>query len=440
MATTPYFPLVPGVLIDPANDSTQLGAFGNLFSGAFVFAGTLYAVLFGQNALFGTVQIANSTDDGATWTLLDSAHAPGAANSGAWTQQGSSLVVGTQANSGDALDFVTFDLTTGLWSTSTVATSPVISALGGLVARTDGSLVLIANNGNSGADSGFDVYIWNGAAWSAGIDLGAGLIAQSWYAGTFGTQNPTYCTDGDTIWFANTAVDGGGFQIVFAVALSAADAVENLFVFPANSGSMPPAFPSGSSNANGWPCLVGTTIILPLYVAGQAGPPSVPDYPTLAASFDGGVTWAILGTPGIDPAAFAGLSFPFAMAHYAAQATSDGTNLYLVYGLLDGSSNATKLRLCVTTPTGTNPATWTWTNSTAQNITSLGVNFSEWESPFLLWVSGLPSLLLAASALDITTFATPMLFLTSFIPTAGGRVLGTFVGFVVGGQFSGGTK
>lgn len=439
---TPYYPRVPGVLIDPTNDSTQLGAFANQFSGVFEFAGTLYAVLFGQNALFGTIQVARSTDDGATWALEDSGSAPSGVSSGAWCQTASGvLIVGTQAASGDAINFVEFDLVTDTWGASATPASPAIGQLQGLVIRNDSSLVLIANNGNSGSDSGFDVYVWNGTSWSAGIDMGAGLIAESWYGANFGIQNPTYCTDGDTIFFGCTAVDGASFQILFAVGLSSTNVVENLWVFPTGSAAAePPEIVPGTANANGWPCIVGTTIILPVYLKGQTGPPAIPDYPSLAASFNGGVTWTLLSTPGIDPPQFATYMTEFAMAHYAPQATTDGTNLYLVYALLDGSGNATILRLCVTTPTGSNPALWTWTCSDAQEISSLGADYSEWESPFLLWQSGLASLLLAASANDSVTFATPMVFLSKFSPVAGGGFQGTFVGFMVAGQFSGGTK
>jgi len=426
---TPYYPLTPGVLIDPTNESTQLAPFDNFFAGVFEFNGALWAVLF--NAISSTVQVATSTDNGATWAILDKGDAP-TANDGTWVQDGSTIIVGIQAAAPGTVSFVTFDMIGQAWGVSGIATSPSLDHLNGSVLRNDGSLVLIGNNGGGVGDSGFDVYIWDGTSWSASIDMAAELNAQPWYGGNFGIQNPTYTTDGNTIWFGCSAEDNSNDQVAFAVSLAADNSVGPLWLFPDGDLTTQPAniFP-GVQNVNGWPTLVGSTVILPLYVAGPV------DYPTLSASFDGGNTYTMLGTPGVDPPAFNSSPSSFAMCHYAPQATSDGTSLYLIYGLLDNSGNASTLRLCVTTPTGNDPATWTWACSDAQDISSMGAGYNQWESPFLLFQSGVPVLLLAATASFDFGAETPMVLLSSFTR---GRVHGTFVGFVLEGQFSGGTK
>ena len=124
----PYTPQVPGTIIDPVNLSTQLNPFGNINGAAFVSGGALYAVLYGEGSLAGTVQIAKSTTDGGSWTLLDTAHAPSADNA-VFYQSGTTVYVGVQATSPGTLSFVTFNLLTGLWATSSIGVSPSVMLL-----------------------------------------------------------------------------------------------------------------------------------------------------------------------------------------------------------------------------------------------------------------------------------------------------------------------
>jgi hypothetical protein len=433
----PYTPLVPGVVIDPVDFSQQVNPFGNFTAGVFVQGGNLYAVLYGEGGIASEIQLAESTNDGASWSLLDSAHAPTANNTAVWYESGGLVYVGVQQTPGGAVAFSEFDLSTGLWAASTIA-NITVNHLHGLAIRGDGSAVLITDDILGGGSSGFSAFVFSAGSWNAGTDLGAQFFAASFYTTNYGVDNPKFCSDGVTLYIATTFTDGTGDQIMMAVSFAGASVI-NSFIFPTNSSSMPPQITTGTANNNGWPCLVGSTLILPVFLKGS---PTTPDYPSVFVSFDSGASWALLDTPGIDPPQYAAVTgVPYQMSNYAPAAVTDGTNLYLVYGFL-AAGDTTLLRVCITSPIGTDPAAWTWSCSTGQDIANYtGAGYRSWESPFLTYVAGQASLLLAAGiATEAPLFRTPMMFLGSFSSTPGaGGVTGSMVGAAGAGFVLGGT-
>jgi hypothetical protein len=410
MTPTPYVPLIPGVTIDPTNLSSIVYPGGNLNSGVFIFQNSLYAVCFGNGANSGYALVFNSTDKGATWNILDLADSPNGVSNLAYFVKGSTIYAATQASSGDAVIFYAFNLLTGLWIGTVFATSPVISQLQGLVVFNNGNAAIWGNDGVTSGDSGFNGYVYNGSSWGSKIDIAASLITASWYTTDFGCNNPSGCTDGNNVYLFNTATNGS-IVVMFFVTLSFTGILSKYFIFPTNSAEEPPSlFPLlSNANINGWPSLVGsTTIVLPVYLSAPSD--TFPSYPSVFVSFNLGQTWDLLMGPGCDPTVYASFGSG-SQCQYGPSSATDGTNIYLLYGLLNQSSLQTQLRLCVANVSGA-PSTWAWNCSTAQAMSNTP-GFQNFQFPFVTWVTEQGSLLLSSGSED-NSFNNPVLWLGSF--------------------------
>jgi hypothetical protein len=411
-----------GVIIDPVNLSTQANAFSSFTGQVFVFDEALYAVLAGDIYLLGTIQVAKSTDNGQSWSFQDETHAPAADpsfNNNVYYQKGNIVYVGLQSGypPPQAILFYEFNLTTDLWQTSSIGTITITEPLG-LVVRDDDSVVLVTADVLGAGSSGWSAFVWDGSSWNAGTDLGAQYFSSSWYVpDNFGVDIPHFCTDGVNIYFS-TSFSAFDFPLLdqFVIAVSfTGDAVVNSFIFPDNSGSMPPRITTGVRSVNGWPCLIPSSgaLVLPMYLVGSLVTPMTPNYPSLFVSFDGGATWALLGAPGVDPTQYASVTGNYSMTDYAPSSVTDGTNLYLVYGFLGEDVPTTLLRVCTTTAIGTDPSTWTWTCITVQDIVNYP-GYKQFQTPFLTYTSGQFSLLLAGSLADHEFRYFPMFFFGTF--------------------------
>lgn len=151
------------------------------------FNGKLYAFLTAQ---LGQVNGANphfyrSTDNGNTWTELDAANAP--ANVGdafvCWDTANSRAIVcfNTRTAPTTALQLIQFSLVDGAesWGPAIAAGGPAAArsaCVWGVFLRPDTTIAVVFDSGVSGVgDSRLHGTFWNGAAWSAPVDLGVNM-------------------------------------------------------------------------------------------------------------------------------------------------------------------------------------------------------------------------------------------------------------------------
>jgi hypothetical protein len=190
-----YINPVP-VVIAPASDGTIfIPTFGN-FNYCFYFNDARFCCLMGLNTGAGTVRpaIFNSTDDGLTWTELDSSDAPVVAyNSG--TSPGWPVAYDVRVNgsrpaiempginiiySDDAgnVSLIYFDFYSGTYGSpfgATSITSPGSLESFILSSRPDGNLALAFQTGDSVNTEVSHVFwmYWNGSTWSATTEIAA---------------------------------------------------------------------------------------------------------------------------------------------------------------------------------------------------------------------------------------------------------------------------
>lgn len=429
--------------------------YSNFQQGPMIVGADLYALMTTQTAN----EMYKSTDGGNTWTLMDAAGQPtSAVNDGGacfYDQAHTIWVAYAFSGGGPAPILIAkFDTSSDTWTTG-LGTGPSVRSVGGCCLRSDNTL-FIGSTG-PGVASGLEADIFDtvGLTFTTTVDLGAGITGLSEYdALTCLAFNPVFCADGtapatinnifcgfmstDTRIAPTEQMQNGCYFVGFNLA----NTTFNFFVLPNQIGNpqpSPPAYRVTDGPFMGVPAYCGAgRIVFPI----GAVDASNGNYASCFVSTDSGATWTFDTAPrGIDPGTSPGVASD--VAQFAPMAFWDGTKLYCVYSNVVGLvTPATAIRLCVTTPDfAANPNTWTWDTSTAQVITQIpgaAPHVNGFSFPKFTIVAGKP---LFSS--DIFSPATPLTLIGYFIPFAlmhAGRFYGTYHGFMLAGQFSGGNK
>lgn len=234
-----------GTFVDETNQSFFFGS--NQQPSLFLSRGNLYLFQIVPGIGGGTAQVYKSTDDGNTWTVLDSTHAPPVGNAIA-VLDGNQLIVTAQPFSLVNVAFVlqNFNLLTETWGVAYGVGSPTVNGVFAVFKRPDSSIVVIYDTGNPppGGTSRLRAIIWNGASWSASIDLGANYLGVEAtgninVAATSAVMDPSgrihaiFTNNGSTPWTAG--------KILFYQALEITNALGNFFNFT-GIGTTPRSF------------------------------------------------------------------------------------------------------------------------------------------------------------------------------------------------------
>ena len=334
-------PLGPPVGIDPVTLGAQQGGsvpFGaSMVSGPWSFGGALYIVL-GQSLHGGSqpVDMWKSTDNGATWTVLDHAHAISAFGFQVCFDGAHTVTVVSTASAGPplAMSWIQFDLSTGLWGAA-VGGGPVGSPQL-VLPRPDGSQIAVYQSTNAAPFSGVLLYAVSFlAGWGAPFQFDTNIDT---------LLGATYAGPGSVFG----CVDSTGTAHVFVEAFATVFAVPSYYYQPLSSGNALGALhtfagisASLTGGCIGLPCVQGSSLVFPYW-----------------ADSGGGVEMsAFIGTPlaapvwtaqvGIDPVGGVNLDPNFR----SPSASTDGTTVSLVYVMptLDAVYTTGIIRLCKST-------------------------------------------------------------------------------------------
>lgn len=438
--------MAAAVQIDPVNGGAWSAQYHNFTQGPMLKAGE---TLYGMVTIDAALEMYKSLDGGATWTLQDAAGQPtGAAISGACQYDQTRLIWVAYSLSPGTLTVSIYDTQTDLWHLDLVAGGPVVGLVFGCCLRSDGTL-FIASNGNVPTGLEADIVNTTGLSWVAtGIDLAVDITTLPEYdAASCGADNPVFAAGGtspattDDIFLGYMSGDSRGVAAemnngVYFVGFNLSNVTFNFFVAPNQIGNPQPApaYRCGNGPFMGPPAVCGAgNIVFPVAATRGAGG----NYATIFTSNDSGATWTFdTAANGVDPT----ITSTFDNAQFAPMASYDGVKVTIVYAQLRNFIfPSPSIRRTVATPDFTaNPNTWTWDASTALDISQVpgqAENVNGFSSPKFTTQGGEPIL-----SSDISGGGELTAWFIPFALGPGGRFYGTFHGFMLSGQFSGGTK
>ena len=432
------------VQIDPVNGGEFAAEYSNIQQGVFLQSGAAYAVL----TNFNVCEVFRSADGGATWTVQDEGNEPSGGVSSAtyWFDGVSTITVAYVIGGGGAdvpIIVATFDTGTNTWTNpAAVGVPPSISVVRAIFVRSTGDIV-VAGEGAAVA-SGMAVFIESGGAWTT-IDLGANILTGivGGAAAKSGGSGSTFCTANDELYAFIGCQGGTGWNnpgVIFQQ-FTAANSLGNFFEFPnqifapVNEQDMR----CSDGPVQGPPTYCGAgNIVVGIARQNPAVFPTESNYATVYVTTDLGATWTEATGPGMDPSVSSHTTSD--NLQFAPMSFFDGVNLWCIYARIASFIvPSSQVRLCNTVPNfGASPDTWSWNAKTAETITQLpgqipGVN--GFSFPKFTVQSGEPLL-----STDIVGGGNLTAWFIPFAFGPSGRVHGTFYGFMLQGQFSGGTK
>jgi hypothetical protein len=383
----PVYTPIPPVQIDVPGGGAFAAQYSSGQQGPIVYGNFLYSVLTTDT----TCEILRSSDRGASWEVQDSSNQPTDANLSSVTAcfDGSSIIVAyTLAGSSNApVKLKKFDCNTNTWSAVFATSAQNVSIVFCVYLRSDGSYVIFNGVTAVAGNSGLNAAIYKSGVWTEGIDVGHGMLAVSGYDTSVAATSPTFCTDQNSVFCFWFTFWPDGTRACFFQQFTLANALGNFFTFPGMIGFAIPDLQSPQGSPIGVPCIANNQLIVPVARNIPAFLPSQLNYATLYTSVDSGATWVEMISPlgGIDPDVEASTVKFFDNLQFPPMATWDGQNLYVIYARITPLSVATfggstELRLCVTTPNGTDPSQWTWSCSTVASLSRAqilnGLSFS----------------------------------------------------------------
>jgi hypothetical protein len=294
-----------------------------------VYAGRLYMMVL-SDFIPGTFDVAMSADGGATWNILDHAHAPiNNQNQSSAIQQGNQIVCAIAPSNAAAIFLQNFNMDTGLWGPQYAAGGPVSGGAltGPIFARPNGSILVTWDTGQPppGGKTRLQANSWSLAGgWSAQIDIGGAAYLALDAAGHIYVAVSSGIVDPAT---GNTYIffqDFGATIFCMRQVLSTnvlGDFVHFGAALSTNSGEIPWGNPAIADGNLWWPVTVNSSYFA-LYIAPLANP--------IAAN------WNLTGP--VDPN-MVGVVDPVGPPVIALEPVSD--SLILVLGYKDQPTNTT---------------------------------------------------------------------------------------------------
>lgn len=395
-------PAYSPIAFDPVGNGEQasLVCAGNTRT-MFQFGSTVYRLLNRQQT-FGTVLCA-STDNGASWAVLDSANSPAFETcSGCFDLASETLYCAFVAanGAGGAINLRNFDLTLGTWGpvygTVGAPASAQSAGIGGVWLRPDNTLLVIFDSRDDfvGTNSGIGAAVYNltTGVWSAPFDVGAALLGLAGWDHTLTVVLAGQCT---------SVVDPAGIAHVFFRTASTVisptwnnrcfyqqilldGSLGAFFDFPGQTAPFPP-FPYNTQQLNafsgspmGQPVIVGDLLVLPVLMRNDS---TVDRFPQQLANVYVGSplanpVWVLNTGSTIDPGALADDTiFP----QEAPAAYFDGQTIYAVFSAQDSDGqNFARLRLAQTSNLGNPAAGWSAVTAFDLQVNApLGFQFAE---------------------------------------------------------------
>lgn len=386
----------------PAVDIYPLGPGGGQFqgmlytsnlSGVIVVGSKLYYPAFNFQFPDAFLSVAQSSDYGKTWQILDAANQPSNAEGISVTlrNDGKTLTFFYAPLAGSPFQFLDFNTETNLWSTVPYGDvgGPVLAPTGGpstVFARGDGQLSVLYLSGDPGNPITLSVYDPVLDSWSAPVDVCVNIEALPGYdpTETFLNNNWTTLFDGDNIYlFCHTDnfVDPPAWNFRCFFQLIQADnstPVVNFYDFP-NNNVDPPDIQTVNIKM-GVPCMVRGNVYLPIARTDLANFPF--GNVRMASSYWGTVvpgvsqTWTELTANGgaTDPG-YKLIPDPFDITNTCntmGGAFFDGQKLYYVYtgqeSVNVGFLGNDQIRLLTCIPFSDDPNDWIWTGQQVQSI------------------------------------------------------------------------
>ena len=369
------------VLIDPAGNGEQASLLcaGNTRA-VFKFGRAIYKLLNRQQA--PATVLCKSTDDGATWSVLDSGNSPAFLCCSGYFDLASSTVYcafnSVNAASG-AIHLINFNLITETWGAAYGTSGAPTSAQSAGIAiwlRPDNTLaVLFDNRGDFvGTESGIGaaVYDLTGAAWRAPFDVGVALLGLTGWDNTLTVVNFSQSSSvldpatGTIHCFFNTlstVISPTWNNRVFYQQILLSDALGVFFDFPGQTAPFPApprntqqliAF-SGPPMGN--PVIVGDFLVLPVLMRNDTADvfPHQLANVYLGSPVDN-PAWVLDTAASIDPGAF---SDDTIYPNEAPTLSFNGSTLYAVFTAQDSDGQLfARLRLCQTSDLSNPAAAW----------------------------------------------------------------------------------
>lgn len=348
------------------------------------------------------IGMAKSTDNGATWNVIDQANEPGSTALSSMAGGGTRIDANTLAvvylvdGPGAILQIQNFDFTTDTWGAIYgTAGSPNLGAQTGTPvtviyrpASNDLAVLYYGIVGTSGVT--LSVYDITGNSWNAGSDPCVNITTLPGYnpAPTFVSNDWVTQFDGTNIYlvFFTQSSDVTWRKRVFFQVINPDNSTPSgsrFFDFP-NQVPAPPDINASDQGLFGTPSIVNGNIVIPI---GRAD---------LAASSFGGIRYAScyvgVGIPNVsvwnesditaDPAYTVGSPLFLNQLNQMGMSFFDGTNLYIIYvGQFDTLNNTppwAQIRICTTTPVGNDPNTWIWSALTVTDYTTPPFDQFDW--------------------------------------------------------------
>lgn len=317
------------------------GGIGSMTLETVSYNGALYLCLAPSAGLasVGSWNVWRSNDNGATWSAIDTANAPGfPGGKQCFDGVNTIWVVYFEVPTIPTIMRVrSFNLITQTWSAE-VATGPATFAVSLIAARADGSLIVVYQN--DGTVPGGDIYLSAGylaGVWSAPEILHQNFVQAISNGSPDGILDPA--TDTLHVFWSST-LPGILNNALYQAILS-----NNTYgTFRTFSSVDTPEFPS--LNIIGRPCIFNGDIFVPLILCSD---------PTDPSTYRAG---GYIGSPAIAPvwsevATLNGLAlninYPAVAGNDGAPpvATTDGTTVYVVYMVPSASSTFASGRICL---------------------------------------------------------------------------------------------
>jgi len=307
--------------------------------GPFLRGGNLYSVMQSVNNPPGNIYVVKSTDQGATWTILDLVNSPqrhitgviNAPTAGAYWDGVDTLTVAYNAGSltvGGPIKLQTFDLVNEIWGPLFgTSGAPIVNAVNQMYIRPDGTLIVLTNRIMSGFSAvGIRAFILASGVWSAPFNVDTNITI-----GFISNASSSTVIDLTTgiIHLFGRALSGGTPLVWYQQIL----ANNTLGPYENFGATFLPTF-SGKGN----PIIVGANLLLGVVDSTDTYPTLLLGTPLAAPVF------SVLSSPGIDP------GFPGAGSTNTLQPTlaSDGTNIFAVYLFFNTGFTGVLVRLAQT--------------------------------------------------------------------------------------------
>ena len=425
--------------------------YSNLQQGAFAVGSALYAMV--RPITSEHMHMYSSTNQGLTWTLEDAAGEPSNTTGAACSYDGGNTVWvawgGPPSEGGLFLYVAAFDTATNTWGTPFRNELVDVGKMLSVCFRSDGTLFMGYLSPDTSSGLAYSIFDTIGSTFTAlSVELAPGILTLPEYSANVDIETMVLAGDAipaTTIYYAYQTSDVSAIPQmqngIFFSTFTAGDAITNFFTVPGQIGTpsqpSPQAFEAQGPPFMGPPAVCGAgNVVIPMAQLSAAGG----NYASLYVSTNGGVSWTLdTAATGIDPGVTPGAADS---CWTAPGAFWSGSKLYCVYAQLHGGiTPASSIRVTSTTPDFAGPpSTWTWTATTALDYTNI--------PGMVAGTDGFtfPNYTLAGSEILFGTNVTgpggsvEAWFIILSSATAGGRLMGTFVGFVTAGQCSGGVK